>query len=324
MGGVGHDIQLFVLAAQGFECVFAEVTRVGVFTVHHQRRGAHFGGVLQERHINHAEHGGIGPRAVGVGIHRTRVEAALGGVILRIFSDEFRRIRLDLFGGEVVARQQSGVAVFRAFPTGVVDVLLHFIARIGIHAVVIAFGRHARHVVHGAGGHGLDAGVADGGIERKTTEAANTQNADFITVDVIQRAEKIHRCAEVFGVDVGRGHIAWRAAALAGVGRVKCECDKAALGQGLRIQAGRLLFHRAKRAAHGNGRQFAACVFRHIQICRQRDAVAVFKGDFAVRYLVALRKNFVPFLGELDGLRGNFDDGCRLGGVGVCHGVGSC
>ena len=127
------------------------------------------------------------------------------------------------------------------------------------HAVVVALGHDARHVVHGAGDDGLDALVHGDGIQCHAAPAANADDADPLAVDGRVQAEKIHRRAEVLGVDVGRGDVARLAAAFAGIGRVESQRDEAALRHGLRIEARRLLLHRAERAADGERRQAPVC-----------------------------------------------------------------
>lgn len=72
-------------------------------------------------------------------------------------------------GGRVA---EGGVLLLRRMPTAVSGFLLHFVADFGVHAVVVALRHHAGHVVHGAGGHGFDAGVGHGGIEREAAPAA--------------------------------------------------------------------------------------------------------------------------------------------------------
>ena len=102
-----------------------------------------------------------------------------------------------------------------------------------------------------------------------------------ISRDAMYR-EEVHRCAEVLGVDVRRCYIAGHAAALSGIGRVEGKREKAQLRHLLRIKAGRLLLHRAKRTADGDSGQLAFRVLRHVHISRQRDAISVMEGHLAV------------------------------------------
>ena len=144
--------------------------------------------------------------------------------------------------------------------------------------------------------------VHGGGVQCHAAPAANADDADALAVDGRLQAEKIHRRAEILGIDVRRGDIARLATAFAGIGRIEGQRDEPALGHGLRIQARRLLLHRAKRATDGERRQsLAVAVLRQIQIGGQGDAVAVLEGDLPMIDLVALGEGLVPLLGKLHG-----------------------
>ncbi|MNC30952.1 hypothetical protein D3C75_792550 [compost metagenome] len=104
------------------------------------------------------------------------------------------------------------------------------------------------------------------------------------------------------------------AAALAGVGGVKRQSDEPALGQGLGIEAARLLLHRAKGAAQGNGRQLGVSpVLRQIEVSDQGDAITVLEGHLAMLDFVALGKGLVPLGHHGDGFSG-------IGSLGMAHG----
>ena len=250
-----------------------------------------------------------------IGIDRARVEAAFRAVELCIFGNELWRVGGDVFFGvKIVGGRKGGVAVLCGVPAAIVQLRFHLVACFGglrggavvaaqgvlLHIDFIAVGHNAGHVVHGAGGNRLDAGVAGGGVQRHAAPAANAQDADLLAVHEILQAEKIDGGGKVFGIDVGRCHIAWLAARFAKVGRVKRQGYKAAFGHCLRVQPAGLLLHRAKCAGHGNRRQLlaGADVFWHIQVACQCDAIAVFEGDFAVFHFVGFWEYLVPLLGE--------------------------
>ena len=143
---------------------------------------------------------------------------------------------------------------------------------------------------------GTEGGINGSGIDRHTAPATDTDDTDALRVNILLHGEEVYRCAEIFGVDVRRSDIAGCTAALAGVGRVEGNRQEAKLCHFLRIQTGGLLLHRAKRAADGDGGQFAFRVLRHVHVGRQRDAVSVVEGRLAVLNLVAFGEYLVPFL----------------------------
>lgn len=69
-----------------------------------------------------------------------------------------------------------------------------------------------------------------------------------------------------------------------------------------------MLLHCPKRAADGNRCQFAAGIFRQVQVGRQGDAVAIPESDFLVVDLVAARKSLVPFLNQIQGVSAGWRD----------------
>ena len=86
-----------------------------------------------------------------------------------------------------------------------------------ILTVKIAVSVHTGHVVHGHSGGSFDAGVNGSSIDRHTAPAADADDADALRVNILLHGEKVYCCTEILGIDVGRGHIARGAAALAGV-----------------------------------------------------------------------------------------------------------
>lgn len=171
-----------------------------------------------------------------------------------------------------------------------------------------------------AGGDGLDARVGYRRVQCHAAPTADAQNADFVAVHEILQAEIIHSGAEIFGIDVGRGHIAWLAARFADVGRVKGQGNEATFRQRLRIQSTGLFLDCAKSTSDGNRGQLRAVfdVLRHIEITGKGDAVAVFERHLVVLDPAGLREDLVPFAFQLQGLRA-FHGGDGYGGVG--HGV---
>ena len=109
----------------------------------------------------------------------------------------------------------------------------------------------------------------------------------------------IHCGAKVFGVDVGRRHIARLPAAFARKRRVEGYGEEAALRQSLGVQTRSLFLDGSERAADGDGRQFASGVFGFVHVGCQRDAVTVVERDLDVFHLVAQRERLVPFLRQI-------------------------
>ena len=147
----------------------------------------------------------------------------------------------------------------------------------------------------------FDGGINSGAFDPHPPKAADADDADASGVHILAGGEIIHRGAEVFGIDVGRGDVAWLTAAFAGIGRVKGQGDEAALGHGLGVETRSLLLHGAERSADGQGRQLPCPLPGQVEVRRQRDAVTVLKGHFLMRHLVALGKCLVPFLYQMHG-----------------------
>ena len=125
---------------------------------------------------------------------------------------------------------------------------------------------------------------------------ADAENADAPGIDIFAGGQVIDRRAEIFRADFGRSEVAGRAAALSVKRGVECDGQKAALGEGLRITARNLLFHRPVRAADRDGGQASPRILRFIHVCGERDAVTVVESDFRVFHSVALREGLVPLL----------------------------
>lgn len=98
---------------------------------------------------------------------------------------------------------------------------------------------------------------------------------------------------------VRRSDIAGHTAALACIGRIEGNRQKAKLCHFLCVQTGGLLLYRTERTADGNSGQLAHCALRRVHIRRQCDAVAVVKGHLFVVHLVAFREHLVPFLCQI-------------------------
>ena len=159
-----------------------------------------------------------------------------------------------------------------------------FLAIIGVK---IALGANATHVVHGGSDGGLDACVKGGCVQRHAAPTADANDANAFRVYVFARGKIVHRRLKILCIYVRRGHITRRAAAFSGEGWIKSEGQKTTLCHRLRIKSRGLFFHGAKRTADGNGRQFTRRLFWHIEICCQRDAVAIVEGHLTVSHLVA-------------------------------------
>ena len=265
---------------------------MGLFPVDQQDRAADLARIGQQRHVQEGQGRGGVPGTIGV--DGTGMEAAPGLVIVEVILDELRLVaRQGLGQARGGGRDAAGACVPGALR---VQLLPEGVAGIGVHAVEIAVGRDAAHVVHGDGHGGLDAGVHGGGVQAHAAKAADADDADALRIHRVQRGEEVHRGAEVFGIDVRRGHMTRLAAALARIGGVEGQRQEAAFGHGLGIEPGCLLLYRTKGAAHGQGRPFAPGVPGHVKVARQNGAVAGAEGHLAVFHPVAPGKDLVPFL----------------------------
>ena len=265
---------------------------MGLFPVDQQDRAADLARIGQQGHVQEGQGRGGVPGTVG--IDGTGMEAALGLVIVEVILDELRLVARQGIGQARGGRcDAAGACVPGALR---VQLPAQRVAGLGIHGVKIAVGRDAAHVVHGDGHGGLDAGIHGGGVQAHAAEAADADDADARRIHRVQRGEEVHRSAEVFGIDVRRGHVTRLAAALARIGGVEGQRQEAALGHGLGIEPGRLFLHRAKGTAHGQGRQFALGTPGHVQVARQHSSVTGAEGHFTMFHFVALGKDLVPFL----------------------------
>ena len=293
----GDEQQLLVAALQPGKGVAAEVARVRLVAVDDEHGAADLIGVGEQLRVEQRQRGRDVP-AVG-GVERARVVAARGLVVVVVVLDEKRRVIWQRIDHAARALIRAGLVVGGALR---IECLTQGIT--GVRIVVgvkVAVGGHTGHVVHRGRDGGLDARVDGGGVERHAAPAADAEDADALRVDIIAHGQEVDRGGKVLGVDVGRGDIARRAAALAGVRRVKGDGQKSARGELLRVQAGALLLHRAERAAHGHGGALSGGVFRLVEIGRELDAEAVVKRDLAVVNGGVLWERLVPFLGEGQG-----------------------
>ena len=298
MRGPGHDHQFLVVTAELLEGILAEVAGMGLFPVDQQDRAADLARIGQQRHVQEGQGRGGVPGTVGV--DGTGMEAAPGLVIIEVILDELRLVARQGLGQARGGRcDAAGTCVPGAL---CVQLLAQRVAGLGIHGVKIAVGRDAAHVVHGDGHGGLDAGIHGGGVQAHAAKTADADDADALRIHRVQRGEEVHRGAEVFGIDVRRGHMTRLAAALARIGGVEGQRQEAAFGHGLGIEPGRLFLHRAKGAAHGQGRQLAPGIPGHVQIARQDSAITGAEGHLAVFHFVAPGKDLVPFLYQFHSL----------------------
>src|SRR5919112_404180 len=119
-------------------------------------------------------------------------------IIVVIVDQELRLAAFQL----VVWRLVSRGSLFRIAPTLTAELLKRLRALFKGHTIVVAAGHDARHVIHGAGHNGLDALVHGDGIQCHAAPTADTDDADPLTIDGWVQAEKIHRRAEILGIDV--------------------------------------------------------------------------------------------------------------------------
>ena len=220
--------------------------------------------------------------------------AALCFVVGVVILDELGRVlrqRIDHTSGQgictvFVVHRALGAHGFFLLKAGIT----------GILTVKISVGVHTGHIVHGHSRCRFDAGVHSGGIDSHAAPATDTDDTDFLWVNIFLHRKKIHRRGEVLRVDVRGSHIPGTAAAFTGKGGVEGDGQKVPLRHGLCVQPGGLLLDGPKGSAHRNSRELSLCIFRNIHIRREGDAVAVMEGNLAVVHFFAFGKCLVPFL----------------------------
>ena len=116
---------------------------MSLFAVDEKDGTADFVAVGEDRHIDERQGGSLVPAVVGV--ERARMIATRSFVVGVVVLHELRRIvgqRVNHTAGTFVA------AVAGINGTLFVQLLFQFVALVGVHAVVIAVGVYAAHVVH--------------------------------------------------------------------------------------------------------------------------------------------------------------------------------
>jgi len=197
--GCRNNHECFVVAGELLESVFAEIQRVGFFSVDHQHRTSNFVSESQQRCIDEGERRSLVP--VSVGVDGPRMEASRCLVILPVIFYELRFI-----AGKFIRQTCAGCvgSVFGVFGTLGIQFLLQCIASIFIHLVEIAIGVHTAHVVHSGGDGSFDAGVDCSGVQCKTAESADAEHPDLVVVDALEIRQIIDSCGEIFRTDVRR------------------------------------------------------------------------------------------------------------------------
>ncbi|MNR02890.1 hypothetical protein D3C85_1187600 [compost metagenome] len=122
-----------------------------------------------------------------------------GRAVVIVIIDQELRFTTPQF---VVRRLVGRCTIFRVQPTLFAQLLEHLGALFEGHAVVVALGHDAGHVVHGAGDNCLDALVQGHGIQRHTAPTANANDANPFAINGGLQAESINCRAYVLGVDV--------------------------------------------------------------------------------------------------------------------------
>ncbi len=267
---------------------------MGLLAVDEQHGAADLARVGQDRRIEECERRGAVPTLVGV--ERPHVVAARGLVVGVVIPDELRRIVGQRVHNPAGAGVVAATEVLRALGGQLPAQGMARVIRVA--GVEVAVGRAAADVVHRRGYGGPDARVDGRGVERETAPAADADDGDPPGIGPLERREEVDRRREILGGEVGRGHVARLAAALARERGVEGQGQETPLGEGLGIEPRRLLLDRSERARDGHGGQRPRGVAGRVEVGRQRDAEAVAEGDFGVSDLVALREGLVPVAGQ--------------------------
>ena len=329
VGGAGDDQQFLVaglgaFAADGeaghlFERVLAEVATVGLFAVDQQDGGLDFVRVGEQRHV---EEGLAADGVPAVGrVAAAGMEAARRLVVGVVVLDEPRGVvgqRIDHAAGALV----GAAAVVLGALGGHGAARGHALGGRVVGAEV-ALARDLRHVVHRRGDGRLDARVERRGVHRHAAPAADAEDADAPRVHVRPHRKAVHGGEEVLRVEVGAGHAARLAAALAGEGRVEGDREEAVFREVLRVEPARLLLDRAEGAADGDRRERAFRPLGLVEVGGELDAEAVPEGDLGVFDLIGKRERLVPFLRQLQGGSGSGErraGGRGEGGDALVHG----
>ena len=279
--------------------VLREVAGVGLVAMDQQHGAADLATVREDGLVQE----GLATRHVpaAIRVQRTGMVAAGSLVVVIVVLHEERGIgrkRIDHAAGELVGTGLivGGTLGAHGSPFPVPGLLV-------VLGIEIAVGVDPRHVVHGGGDRGLDAGVQRGGVQGHASPAADTDDADAPGVDGFLHRKEIHCRHEVLRVDVRRGHIARVPAALPGIGRVEGNRDPSPFRHRLRIQARALFLDRSEGTADGNGRHPAGRPLGRVHVGGKRDAVAVHEGHLPVIDLFTLGECLVPPFDQLQCFR---------------------
>lgn len=216
--------QLLVASFQLFERVLAEVAAVGVLAVDDKHRAFDFVGIGEQLCVQERCCGLHRPAAVRV--ERAFMVAARRLVVGVVVLDELGRVlgkRIDDSACERVC--SCGEVLGALCRKRAAEVLP------GLRAVVrveVAVRGVAGEVVHCGGDRSLDSRVDCRRVDRHAAPAADSDDADFLRVDVLLDGKEVNRRLKVLGVDVGRIHVPRLAAAFARERRVERQRDKSA------------------------------------------------------------------------------------------------
>ena len=93
------------------------------------------------------------------------------------------------------------------------------------------------HIIHRGSDRRFDARIKRRGIDGHPAESADADDTDALRVNQITGRKEIYRSQEILGIDIRGCHPPGLAARFAGIGRVECYCNEAALGHMLGIEA---------------------------------------------------------------------------------------
>ena len=129
----------------------------------------------------------------------------------------FHELRSVFGQGVDYAASQCIIAVEVIFCTLGVQLFACLVTCVGVICrIEITVGGNAAHVVHRRSHRRFDACVDGCGVDSHSAPTADTQYADAFRVCIFACRQIVYGCTEVFGIDVGRSHVAGLPSALAG------------------------------------------------------------------------------------------------------------
>ena len=187
MVGPGDNQQLFVVAFQLLERVFAEVAGVRLFAVDDKHGILDFIRTAHQWEVD--ERDGFRRIPSLVGVERTFVITVRSLVVGMVVLEELRSIGRQFVGHAATRLRETVTEVLCALHC---QFLAERVAGFGaVVGIEIAVGIDATHVVHRRSDCRLDARVCGSGIDGQSAPAADADDTDLLGIDFVIGRKKI-------------------------------------------------------------------------------------------------------------------------------------